>query len=648
MCGIFGHTLAGEAFELADSRRALNVLTHRGPDQWGDWRDEAVYIGHRRLSILDLSQRARQPMVALSGAGMCTVIAVNGEIWNYRELRRELADTCNFRSGSDSEVILHGYQRYGLHGLIERIDGMYAFAVYDQSRRKIFLVRDRYGVKPMFFALPSAATRYRFLFASEVKAFFEFCDDLRVFSLDGVCNWLTYRNGRSLLTLYHDVYSLPPGHCLSFDVKSGGHELREYYSILNHVAADGKSDADDFGPLFSAAVQKRLMSDVPLGLQLSGGVDSSLVAEQLARLTEDHHCNSFNIGFKARDEQRYSEEGYARHVAGELGFVHHQVNVTHKDILAAYRTVVYLTDGMLAYPNTIPIYLLSRHAKSSVTVQLTGEGADELFGGYTKFAEAVRLTGSSGLGGLLGHIATPLMLGSHMRRVRRTLFLRRKYGNNPKQIIDQLNCYIARDTIDRLFGGGHTTSLYESTFGADGAAGCFETLPFFKQLILADHLTYLVTLLDRQDRASMGASIESRVPFLDRDLIEWGVNLDEKSLYERHENKVLLKQRCAEIFGSSFSYRKKMGFPLPIVKWLKIEGFAEHVAKVFSSDFVLRDVMDIKHLQKRMTARRFDNVLLNYADSERIWLTWFMMVLRTAQDVFQISDVCSQQPLITS
>jgi len=611
--------------DLPRARQALHVLKQRGPDQWGDWNDSNIYIGHHRLSIIDLSEAGRQPMVE----GVVSV-AVNGEIYNFKELRKQLIKTHEFRSDSDSEVILHGYQEWGVDELLRRVDGMYAIAIYDSKKRSLFIVRDRFGKKPLYYAHING----RILFASEIKALLEFEDDLRVFSRDGIRRWIYHRGSHTPLTIFHNVMKVKPGSYLEIS----DDKIREtkYYDVMDDLC-DCKQEDSENGSIIEGfldqSVSKRLVADVPVGLQLSGGVDSSLIGHFMHRHHQDE-MHSFSVGFAEEEYQHYSEERYARYVASREGFTHHQFNIKASDFSDAYERSIYLFDGMLDYPNAIPIHLLSSYAKQYVTVVLTGEGADEIFGGYSKFRRMESLQ----RGQSWAHSVPDTMIRglgrTRLRRWGRALYLSKKYGGHPQAILENLNCYISPSTFKAIFGERDFSLFDDISFDRVG------DLPFFRQALVMDHKTYLSSLLDRQDRASMGAAIESRLPFLDQNLISNAVSLPKASLFDSRENKRILKTMCAKIYGDEFTYRPKKGFPMPLTDWLdRNQFFLRHIERIFDEDSLLGDIVDLDALSEYLDNQTFDRLLLNYGDSDRIWVKWFLMTIRTAQDVFRISAV---------
>ncbi len=627
MCGIFGCTDFNPN-DLDRARKALHTLSHRGPDQDGDYYDDHLYLGHTRLSIIDLSENGRQPMVSEHA-----VIAVNGEIYNFQELRRELEDKYRFRSRSDSEVILHGYAEWGIDGLLKRIDGMFAFCIYDRRTRTTYLARDRFGKKPVYYHLSSGG---RLLFASEIKTLLEFDDDLRVFSYDGIADWIYHRGSHSPHTIFDGINKLAPGSYLALSDR-GCRKVCYYDAVDVALAKLDKPPLRDVGVIrdgLDAAVKKRLISDVPVGIQLSGGVDSSLIAHHV-RKNHNGQLHTFSIGFSEPEFAALSEEKYARYVAEKLGFIHHQCNITHEDVAEAYERVIYLCDGMLDYPNTIPIYLLSRFAKPYVTVMLTGEGADELFGGYTKYKRMEALTSGNSAAGAVPMWLLNRLGNSRLRGPARRCYLQKHYGRQPRSILENLNCYISPETFRSIFGECPGSLFDEISYER------IAELPFFRQVLLMDHKTYLFSVLDRQDRGSMGAAIESRLPFLDTELVENALGLDRDLLFDHRENKKILKGFSAQLFGDEFTYRPKRGFPVPISDWMHEHsgGLGKYLDRVFLSDFALADRIDMKSVRKVLSPGWFGNRLLNYGDSEAVWVRWFLTAIRTAQDVFHIHSV---------
>jgi len=327
MCGIFG-IYNFNASQLIKAQKSLNLLSHRGPDQAGEWYDALVYLGHKRLSIIDLSEKGRQPLTDNKAE---IILSMNGEIYNFKKLKDELQKDYEFKSKSDSEVIIYGYKKWGLEKLLTKIDGMYAFLLYDKMNQELYAVRDKFGKKPLFYS----QYKNQIIFSSEIKSLFEFDDKLRCFSKTGIMDWLYYRGNTSGITIYDKIYKLSAGSYIR--LKNGAITKIKYYDIFNNINKS-YSETDETDCLkqleekLDNAVSKRLISDVPVGIQLSGGIDSSLIAYFMRK----HHTaevHSFSIGFSNPDDQDFSEEKYATFVADKLGLTHHQINITQQDVL---------------------------------------------------------------------------------------------------------------------------------------------------------------------------------------------------------------------------------------------------------------------------------------------------------------------------
>ncbi|HOZ87178.1 MAG TPA: asparagine synthase (glutamine-hydrolyzing), partial [Bacteroidia bacterium] len=288
MCGIFGY-IDKEGIDSSLCHASLNTLTHRGPDQMGEYFDEHIFLGHRRLSILDLSENGRQPM----DSGQ-TVISINGEIYNYQALKNELQSKYIFKSQSDSEVVLYGYEEWGLETLLSKIDGMYAIVIYDKQKQVVHLAKDRYGIKPLYYTNPGKT----FTWASELKALTRHAGEGHLeIDFTAVYDYLTYLYIPTPKTLYKDVFKLPPAHLLSYDITSGTHEIKKYWDLSvseNNIPATEASES--VIALISASVKEQLISDVPVGFFLSGGIDSSIVVSAASEFKKD--ARTYSIGFE--------------------------------------------------------------------------------------------------------------------------------------------------------------------------------------------------------------------------------------------------------------------------------------------------------------------------------------------------------------
>ena len=320
MCGIFGHTCFSEE-TLNRSREALNTLIHRGPDQWGEWYDSTVFIGHRRLSILDLSENGRQPM---TDEDHQLVITVNGEIYNFKELREQIKHQYHFKSESDSEIVLYGYKAWGIERLLNLIDGMYAFCVYDKTRQKIFLARDRVGIKPLYYATLGNLI----VWASELKAIECFCKENLDVDHTAIYDFLTYSYIPAPKTMYKNVFKLEPAHYLEIDIRQNSVTNHCYWELqVAEKSVSLEDAASQLRYLVQKSVREQLMSDVPVGFFLSGGMDSSVVVAEASGISNKIH--TYSIGF---DVETHSETHYADIVARHFQTNHNKKILNHPNV----------------------------------------------------------------------------------------------------------------------------------------------------------------------------------------------------------------------------------------------------------------------------------------------------------------------------
>jgi asparagine synthase (glutamine-hydrolyzing) len=371
MCGIFGFTGYQKEY-LYKARQALNMLAHRGPDQWGEWTDDDIYSGHRRLSINDLSDNGRQPMMDLGGN---TVIAVNGEIYNFQSLREDLLVSGHrFNSNSDSEVLLHGYEEWGIKVLLDRIEGMFAFVIYDREKRKVFLVRDRVGIKPLYYSWIGSSLAW----ASELKALSSFHRDHLETDMTALYDFLTYLYIPTPKTCYNNVFKLPPAHYLEYDLQTLSLKCRRYWKLeVTDTPIKLDEASERLRKLIDKAVKEQLLSDVPIGFFLSGGLDSSIIVSAATNATD--FVNTYSIGF---DDVRHDETSYAGIVAEHFQTRHEKQILTVEgggQLIANMKTWF---DEPFGDTSALPTYLVSQFARKHCTVALTGDGGDELFGGY--------------------------------------------------------------------------------------------------------------------------------------------------------------------------------------------------------------------------------------------------------------------------
>lgn len=554
MCGISGRfNLDGRPVTVNEIVAMRDILVHRGPDDAGIFIDGAIGLGHRRLSIIDL-EGGRQPISNEDGT---VTVVFNGEIYNFDELRRELVGRGHsFSTRSDTEVIVHLYEEVGAE-CVQRFRGMFAFALWDAKRMQLLLARDRLGVKPLYYAQVDGSL----LFASEIKSLLR--SELLHAEIDprGLRRYLAYRHCYGNGTLFKKINQLAPGHYLI--AGAGKATVRRYWNVPERDQnASAARSPDEFLPLLEEAVKLRMISDVPIGSFLSGGIDSSAITALMARHTDG--VRTFSIGFVPGDE---SELSWARRVADWCGTRHHEFIQGPEDFYSLLQRLVWSNDEPLTFPASIPLYLLSRESKAAATVMLGGEGADEILAGYGTNVRTFWLSQARAripgrvralltrlpVGGRFGALASRIAL-DETALITGTFLLR---GHEARAAACRLDLPSAEED-DR--------ELVEEV-GLDTRKGSFLDRFLYFQL-----KTYLVALLMKQDKMSMAASIETRVPYLDHHLVELSFSLPDKCKIRGREGKYLLKRVCRELLPRDVIGRPKQGFPVPIARWFRAKG----------------------------------------------------------------------------
>jgi len=573
MCGIAGYLrLRPERTEPVSPHVASEMLAairRRGPDGEGQWRsaDGLCWLGHRRLAIIDL-HTGDQPMCNEDGT-IWTVF--NGEIYNHRALRAELEqDGHVFRTRSDTEVLLHGYEQWGLRGLAERLRGIFAFAVYDGVCRTLSLARDPMGVKPLYWWSDGDAL----LFASEMKSLLRHpALQKRRVNRAGVAQVLVTRYVSRPSTMFEDVSRLPEGCCMEVEVNGRVPTPRRYWDVRHRVEPlDLEEAARQLEGLLRRTVDMQLMSDVPLGVQLSGGVDSSLVVALMDGLRRERgdaeRIKTFSVGF---DVAEFSELRHALAVAQRFGTEHHEITVGFKDFADELPFLAWIYDEPMGEPPGIPTYFMCREAKKHVSVMLCGEGADEQFGGYSKYtfdqftaaldwmppaARSVALRGVARAlpfaGRRLRSMAEILAIADAPRRFASW------YGGFDTVLQRRVLSPAMRDEV----GDGGIARIFGDIVEDCGSGEALD------RFLYCDVHTRLVDdILVKSDRMSMGAGIEARVPFLDHKVVEFAARLPQRLKVRGLYSKIVLKRIAERHVPRDAVYRRKVGFTVPLTRW---------------------------------------------------------------------------------
>lgn len=590
MCGICGFW-SGIDDVVADSRTVVRAmaaeLSHRGPDASGTWVDErvGVALGHRRLSILDLSVHGKQPMVS---ADKRWVIVYNGEVYNYESLRAEL--DVKWRGHSDTEVVLEAIAAGGLEPAVKRLVGMFAFAVWDRERSELHLVRDRLGIKPLYYGRAGQSV----LFSSELRPFRKFPGGNFEVDRDALSAYLRYNCVPGDRCILQGFSKLEPGQIATFRTFSTEPALHHYWEASSvwdgvHGTFEGSADeaVDELERLLSDAVGKRMISDVPLGAFLSGGIDSSAVVA-LMQQQSDRPVKTFSIGFQ---EEAYDEAKHAREVAEVLGTDHTELYVTPGDALDVIPTLGTMYDEPFADSSQIPTHLVSRLARDHVTVSLSGDGGDELFAGYNRHVWGPRVWTT------VEHLPRSIRraVSGAMMRVSSDAWdqVFRRLGPSLPQ---SLKVRLPADKLQKLANvlpSGGAADLYQrlrthwpqpDELVVGGTQGLLRFAEvdgeLTEQMMLWDLMTYLPDdILTKVDRASMAVGLEARVPLLDHRVVEfaWSLPLDYK--LRDGVSKWALRQVLYRHVPSHLLERPKMGFGVPIDSWLRgpLRGWAEEL-----------------------------------------------------------------------
>ena len=588
MCGIAGFLDLKRrtgADDLAAAATAMaDILIHRGPDGGGAWQDAdaGVAVAFRRLAIIDISPAGDQPMH--SGDGRF-VLVYNGEIYNFRELRRELEDAgVAFRGHSDSEVLLEGIARWGVAATVKRLIGMFAFAAWDREERELWLVRDRLGVKPLYYGL----TGDLFLFGSELKALRAKDGWQPRLDRDALASFARFNYVPAPRSIYAGIHKLEPGALLRF--KPGGEPRIQRYWDLAAVAAQPRRDMSDAEAIAEAeeligdAVARRMIADVPLGALLSGGVDSSTVVA-LMQQASGRPVKTFTVGFSDSD---FDESSHARAVAAHLGTDHTEIMLSPEDARALIPTLADCHDEPFADSSALPTRLVSQIARRDVTVALSGDGGDEAFLGYNRYrvaaqawrraerlpaplrrAAAGALRGVptaawDGLARLLPAARRPTLAGDKMHKLAALLG-----AADADAVYKQLVSHW-RDPQALVPGGRDTAApVWEAA----------RRIPdFAERMAFLDTATYLPDdILTKLDRASMSTSLETRVPLLDHRVVEFAWSLPKRMRLRQGQGKWLLRQVLYRHVPRALIDRPKAGFAVPIAAWLRgpLRGWAE-------------------------------------------------------------------------
>ncbi len=610
MCGIAGIHSRDDRFRVSGEilQRMCDVIYHRGPDETGMWHRDNVGIAMRRLSIIDLSGGS-QPIFN-EDRTMCVVF--NGEIYNHRDVRAALEKRGHrYATNSDTESILHAYEEYG-EDCVQHLRGMFAFAIWDGKEEKLFLARDRLGIKPLHYYFDGS----RFIFGSEIKSILE-CDVPREIHKPSLVTYMAYGYVPDPLTMFEKIFKLPPGHVLT--LKKGTLKVRRYWDITFEVGKVYPEEhyIERIIEILSEAVKIRLMSEVPLGAFLSGGIDSSVVVALMAKNMAEP-VKTFSIGF---DHERFTEFRYARMVAERYGTDHHEEIVT-PDAEGILPDLVRQFDEPFADSSMIPTYYVSKIAKKRVTVALSGDGGDELFGGYDRYRTS-----------RLGRYADRFPLGARKRVLGRLGSLFPEWFP-AVHTVRYLSCSDDERYLSMLSKG--LSDIHRKVFhpGLLGEIGTSDPSPVMIEHLASvrgkdsltrrqylDVKTYLPgDILTKVDRTSMLVSLEARVPILDHHLVEFAATIPPEMKVRGMDTKYLFKKVAERLVPKAAVYRPKMGFSIPAGAWIRREWSEMSHDLVLGKRAMERSYFEPSFLRNLMAEHRWGR-------RDNSYLIWTLMIL---------------------
>jgi asparagine synthase (glutamine-hydrolysing) len=556
-CGILRFEEKGIGIDPSLIDRMSATLTHRGPDDGGIHVEGQIGLGHRRLNVIDIAG-GHQPMKS-HAHGPSQVVVYNGEIYNYIALRRELESLGHtFRTSSDTEVLLTAYKEWG-HQCVDRLNGMFSFAIWDEAEKALFLARDRMGIKPLYYYLG----RESFVFASEVRAILAsslVCSELEKPALDAFLS-LGYTPCPN--TMFKGILKLAPGHTMTVDA-NGTIKAKTYWNFSKVVPATlSFADAKEkLRKLLGESVQMRLMSEVPLGVFLSGGLDSSAITALMSQVS-GQRLKTFSVGCDGDDET--NELPYARKIADLFGTEHHEFMLKPYDFLDSIPQMVEMVEEPLVEIPAIALYQIAKVAKPHATVLLSGEGSDEVFGGYSLYNKMLNMERAKVFRKLFGFIPDSCLSGDKLK----------KYADWLSHIASDRYRGTSADLTERIKHSFYSPEFLKYTRENNYLDETFlryfgdvEGQPLLSQLLYVDSKTWLPDdLLLKADKMTMATSVELRVPFLDHKIVEFAASLPPEYKINNGEGKFILKKLMEKYLPKEIIYRRKMGFTVPTKRW---------------------------------------------------------------------------------
>jgi asparagine synthase (glutamine-hydrolysing) len=600
MCGIAGYfSISDQAASAEYIQAAKDALSHRGPDSSGDYSEQGITLIHTRLAILDLSPGGAQPM---SSPSKRYVISYNGEIYNFPLLKAQLEKLgYAFVGGSDTEVLLAAIEEWGLEATLDKIDGMFAFALWDKKEQKLYLVRDRFGEKPLYYYIDDQ----KLIFASELRAIIRYKNITLTIDQSALALLLEFSTIAAPYSIYREVRKLEAGSIIKFrrSEQTLSYDISYYWKVKDHFYLAAiepfEGNLNDailrLHELLVRSVRSRRLADVAVGSFLSGGIDSSLITALLVA-DKGSQVKTFSIGF---EDKAWDESLYASKVAQHLGTEHYNLIVSEKMLLDVVPELSSIYDEPFADSSQIPTYILSKFSKQQVSVALSGDGGDELFGGYIRYNLAkifsltaylplqlrkilrilLQYSNEAAKHSLKLVTSNPLIMHRYYQRLERLAEVI-DYRDLAEMYTKSLSFLYRYDNIFQL-------PIMHYTTGISNPSNYDSKLALRRNLMLVDTLDYLPSdILTKVDRAAMSLSLETRIPFLSPDIFHFSCTLPEEFLFTKGERKVILKKLLANFLPEELVNRPKMGFAVPLANWLRKE------LKEYSRQLIFSELID--------------------------------------------------------
>lgn len=603
MCGFVGFTnyINDEGTVL---NGMMNTIVHRGPDAAGVYADSDIALGFRRLSIIDL-EGGNQPMLNEDGT---LVLVFNGEIYNYKQLREELVSNGHtFASNADSEVLLHGFEQWG-EDVVNRLRGMFAFVIYNKTNKALFGARDIFGIKPFYYTI----TDNSFIFSSEIKAFDSHPEFEKQLNEQALAHYLSFQYSPTEETFFKGVYKLPPAH--SFTFKDGRLTKNRYY-IPEFKTVPGVLDfyADEVDKVVRESVKAHKIADVEVGSFLSSGIDSSYIAEA-AKVDK-----TFTVGFESGDGDRYNEIGFAKQFANAIGVENISKVITPKEYWSEFPKIQYHMDEPLADPAAIALYFVSKLASEHVKVVMSGEGADELFGGYRIYQEPITLTLYDRLPFALRRVISKLC--EYLPQIHGINYLVRRGKTIEERYIGNANIFSKKER-DRLLKADASKITPSPKVLCDKYYDEIANKDDVTKMQYLDINMWLVgDILLKADKTSMANSLELRVPFLDKKVLELALTLPLECRVNTVTTKLALRHAAEKTLPPLTAHKDKLGFPVPIREWLCEDEYYNTVKSAFTG-YVAEKYFNTQRLIKLLDTHKTGKKDL----SRKIWTVYTFIV----------------------